>query len=222
MLIDTLLVAHIAVLGYWLGAEFVINSEFRFVCRAASMPFAERKRLMEHVLDVDQHVRYALVLQAGLGTVLGALLGHFPGATTLAWIAGVGGLLWLAFVEVIHRLRHGPAGKRLALLDRLIRYVLLVLFVGAGLAVALGVISLKTWLAWKLVLFGAVMACGIGIRYSIIQFFGVWREIEAGGSNPPREQAIRRIYSAGTSMLGLLWLFIAAIVVLSILKPGAG
>ena len=79
MLINVLLVLHIAVLGYWLGAEFVINSEFRFVCRAASMPFEERKRLMEHVMDVDQHVRYALVLQVGLGTVLSALLGYFPG-----------------------------------------------------------------------------------------------------------------------------------------------
>jgi len=220
MPVDVLVVIHIAVLGYWLGAEFVINSEFRFVCRAASMPFNERKRLMEHVMDVDQHVRYALILQAGLGTVLSALLGYFPGGATLAWAAGLATVLWLAFVEIVHRLRHGVSGRKLALLDRLVRYVLLAALVVGGLAGAVGALGLQTWLAWKLVLFGAVIACGIGIRYYIIQFFGIWRQIEANGSSPSRERAIRKNYAAGTSILGLLWLCIAAITTLSILKPG--
>jgi len=219
MLIDALLIIHIAVLGYWLGAEFVINSEFRFVCRASSMPFAERKRLMEHVMDADQHVRYALVLQAGLGTVLSALLGYFPGGAPLAWAAGLATALWLAFVEIIHRLRHGAAGKRLAFLDRLIRYALMAALVAGGLAAVQGAIALEGWLAWKLILFGAVIACGIGIRYCIIRFFGVWRQIEAQGSSAARESAIRRNYVKGTSLLGLLWLCIAAIVALSVAKP---
>ena len=219
MPVDVLLVIHIAVLGYWLGAEFVINSEFRFVCRAASMPFEERKRLMEHVMDVDQHVRYALVLQAGLGTVLSALLGYFPGGATLAWAAGLATLLWLAFVETVHRLRHSASGQQLALLDRLIRYLLLAALVPGGLA-AIFVGFSQSWLAWKLVLFGGVIACGIGIRYYIIQFFGIWRQIEAKGSNSSRERAIRKNYTAGTSMLGLLWLCIAAITILSVAKPG--
>ena len=221
MPVDVLLVLHIAVLGYWLGAEFVINSEFRYVCRAASMPFEERKRLMEHVMDVDQHVRYALVLQAGLGTTLAALLGYLPGGAPLAWAAGLATVFWLAFVEITHRLRHGAVGKQLAFLDRLIRHALMTVLVVGGLAAANGAIPLQGWLAWKLVLFGAVIACGIGIRYCIIRFFRVWRQIEANGSNSARERAIRKNYAAGTSVLGLLWLFIAAITVLSIAKPQA-
>ena len=63
MLYTSLLVAHIAVLGYWLGSELVINHTYRYVSWSAGMPFAERDRLMDHVMDVDQHVRYALVLQ---------------------------------------------------------------------------------------------------------------------------------------------------------------
>ncbi len=59
MLIEVLLVAHIVVLGYWLEAEFVINSEYRYVSRAAGMPLAERARLMEYVMKV---VPSALVL----------------------------------------------------------------------------------------------------------------------------------------------------------------
>ena len=106
MLISVLLVAHIAVLGYWLGSEFVINSTYRYVSYGSRMPFAERDRLMDHVMHVDQHVRYALVLQAGLGFALAALYGYVPGGTATAWVAGTLAAIWLAFVEIVHRLRH--------------------------------------------------------------------------------------------------------------------
>jgi hypothetical protein len=72
-------VLRIAVLGYWLGSELVINSTYRLVAFGDRLPFDERTRLMEHVMDVDQHVRYALVLQAALGTALAALYGLVPG-----------------------------------------------------------------------------------------------------------------------------------------------
>jgi len=220
MIVEVLLVFHIAVLGYWLGSEFVINSEYRYVCRASSMPFSERKRLMEHVMDVDQHVRYALVLQAGLGTVLAALLGYIPGGTTLALTAGIVGISWLVFVEIIHRVRHGAVGQNLALLDRAIRYVLLIVLFGVGVTTALGAISLQGWLALKLVLFGCVIASGIGIRLSIIAFFRVWGDIDANGSTEDKEKEIWWIYTWGTGILVLLWVFIAGIVVLSVMKPG--
>ena len=87
MLPQTILVAHILVVGYWLGSDLVINSTFRYVSRASAMPFPDRNRLLEHVLDVDQHVRYALILQVWLGTTLGALLGYFPGGILLAGTA---------------------------------------------------------------------------------------------------------------------------------------
>ena len=67
MIAHTLLVFHIAVLGYWLGSELVINSTYRHVAWAADMPFEQRDRLMDHVMDADQHVRYALLLQLMLG-----------------------------------------------------------------------------------------------------------------------------------------------------------
>ena len=42
MLLTVLLVAHIAVLGYWLGSELVINSTYRYVSYGRHVPFAER------------------------------------------------------------------------------------------------------------------------------------------------------------------------------------
>jgi predicted outer membrane lipoprotein len=214
-----LLVAHIVVLGYWLGTELVINSTYRYVAYGERMPFDERTRLMEHVMDADQHVRYALVLQAGLGTAIAALYGYFPGGANLAIAAGVIGALWLIFVEVVHRLRHERLGSRLATVDRGSRYVLMALF----LALAVGLIGpdwpMPPWLRWKVGLFAAAMMCGVGIRYALIDHFRTWAIMERDGPTPETNAIIRRTYVRGTSVLVLLWVFITAIVLTSVIKP---
>jgi len=219
VILQALLVAHIAVLGYWLGSELVINSTFRYVSLSAGTPFAERDRLMDHVMDVDQHVRYALVLQAGLGTILGAHYGYFPGGDALAWAAAVLMAAWLLLIEVTHRRRNTIAGRRLAALDRGIRWLVIAFLVALALAAFSGATSLPPWLAWKLLAFAGVIACGLGIRFSLIRFYRNWRTIGREGSNERREREVRAVYTQATSLLGLLWAFIAAITVLSLAKP---
>lgn len=222
MLVQWLLVAHVVVLGYWLGSEFVINSTYRYVSYRGDMPFAERKALMEHVLDVDQHVRYALVLQAGLGVVLALLLGYLPGGPPLAAaVAGVA-VFWLGFVELVHRWRKRPQGARLAGIDRAIRYGLLMTLAIAWIGTLTGTIPLAGWLGWKLLCFGGVILCGVGIRFQIIRFFETWAVMERSGSTKALEDRIRQIYVRATSILVGLWTFIAAMVVLSVWKPGLG
>jgi len=214
-----LLVMHIAVLGYWLGSELVINSTYRYVSYSPAMPFAERDRLMDHVMTVDQHVRYALVLQAGLGTMLAARYGFFPGGASLAWGAVAAMAFWLALVEAAHRFRKTGAGRRLAAIDRAIRYLLIVALLAVASAAALGGVASPRWLAWKLAAFAGVIACGLGIRFALMAFFRTWAEIARDGSNDTREREIRAIYVRATSVLGLLWLLLGAITALSVFKP---
>lgn len=219
MLLQILLVAHIAVLGYWLGSELVINSTYRYVCYSKETPFAERSRLMEQVMHVDQHVRYALVLQAGLGVSLAALYGLIPGAAATATVAAVLCVLWLGFVEAAHRLRHGRVGSMLGTVDRASRYV----FMAVLLCLASGLIGgswgMPLWLRWKLALFAGVMAAGVGIRLALISHFRTWRLMAQVGPDDASNATIRRTYIKATSVLAVLWLFIAAIVVVSVYKP---
>lgn len=219
MLYKALLVAHIVVLGYWLGSELVINSTYRYVSWAGGMPFAERNRLMDHVMDVDQHVRYALVLQATLGTMLLALLGYVPGGTAVMWTAAVVGAAWLALVEGTHRLRSSQLGRQLATLDRGIRYLAVIALVSITLFGQQWFPALPRWLAWKLSAFAGVIACGLGIRFALMAFYRTWVEIAREGSSDAREAQIRRTYVQATSVLGLLWVFIAVAVALSVWRP---
>lgn len=216
---NLLLIFHIMVVGYWFGSELVINSTSRYVCFSDHMPMDERTRLMNHVMNVDQHVRYALVIQFGLGFAMAAYYGYVPGGMTAAWAFAAFGIAWLAFVEVIHHLRHRPIGKRLAATDRFSRYILMAIL----FAIAFGVLGadwpLPFWLRVKLGLFAGVMACGVGIRFSVLARFREWAVMQVEGASPASNALVRRTYMISTSILVLLWLLILAIVVLSALKP---
>lgn len=211
--------AHIAVLGYWLGAELVINSTYRYVAYGGDIPFPERNRLMQHVMRVDQHVRYALVLQAGLGVALAALYGYVPGGTPIAWAAAILAAAWLAFVEVVHRLRHTARGQKLARLDRAMRYAL----IGLLLAIAFGLIgggwAMPYWLRLKLGLFAGVIASGVAIRLALLGHFRTFAIMMREGVSDETNAIVRRIYALATSILVLLWVFITALVAVSVWKP---
>lgn len=219
MWLDALAVAHIVVLGYWLGSELVINSTFRYVSHARALPFAERDRLLDHVMDVDQHVRYALILQAGLGTALAARYGYLPGGTALAVAAGLFAAGWLVLVELTHRRRKTGAGALLALADHAVRHaVMLALLVVGALALS-GLVAAPGWLAWKVILFAGVIVCGVGIRLALIRFFAVWQEIGAHGSDDALEWRLRQGYRRATAILVVLWLLIGGITLLSVARP---
>lgn len=219
MLLQILLVAHIGIVGYWLGSELVINSTYRYVCFGAQLPFPERNRMMEHVMGADQHVRYALALQVATGFALATLYGFIPGGSTAAWIAAIFGVLWLAFIETVHRLRHARASRRLGAIDRASRYVLMAVLI----CISVGVIGrgwgTPGWLRLKLALFAGVMACGVGIRIALIAHFRVWKVMAQNGPDESCNALIRSIYVKATSILGLLWALIICMVVISIWKP---
>jgi len=214
-----ILVFHIAVLGYWLGSELVINSTYRYVSYSRNMPFDERQRLMDHVMVVDQHVRYALVLQAALGTMLAASYGLVPGGDTTVTVAGILGVIWLGFVEAVHRLHKTAVGRLLAAIDRGSRYVLMAVLAALAFGLVGAEWAMPLWLRLKLGLFAGVMACGVGIRFALIAHFHTWAIMARDGVTTERNEIIERTYVRATSVLVLLWVFLAAIVAVSVIKP---
>lgn len=213
MSLAPLLALHIAVMGYWLGADLVINGFYRFVVHRADLPLAARDAMTDHLMNADQHVRYALVAQAALGTMLLALLGMLP--PLLAWLAPLAGAAWLALVEAAHRARKSPRGARLALIDRVLRYGAAALLVAAALAMS----DWPGWLRLKLALFAGVIGCGVLIRFQLVRHFQVWHALLAGGAEAAREAELRAIYRKATAILTLLWGQIAAIGLLAVFKP---
>ena len=218
-LTSALLVLHVAVLGFWLGAELVINSTFRFVATGRDIPLKSRSRLLRHVMNADQLVRYALAMQVILGSLLAMRAGMVPGSTGLQSVVAVGGAVWLVYIELVHRLRDRRCGPYLAAVDRWLRYVLLAVlaFIAAGFVGSAW--PVPGWLRLKLGLFAGVVACGVGIRLLLLNFFATWRQLAPDEDNAAAEAGIRSGYRRSTAVLVVLWALIAAIVTLSVIRP---
>ncbi len=218
-MIHWLLVAHIIVVGYWLGAELVINSSFRFATRDVASSHDARDRMLKHVMDTDQHVRFALVLQASLGTILMAAYGWVPGGQPLMIAAAMVGLFWLCFVEYIHRVRHSVAGERLAALDRGSRYVLMAVLLLMSVGLIGGNWPIPLWLRFKFAAFAGVIATGVLVRLQLIRFFRVWGEMKSAGVTDARNARVIALEKQATFLIVMIWVFIAIIVALSLFKP---
>ena len=65
---------HVLVMGYWLGSELVINALTHYVARTTTLSGTERMRLWDFLLDVDQHVRNAMIMSVPLGFTLASML----------------------------------------------------------------------------------------------------------------------------------------------------
>jgi hypothetical protein len=145
--------------------------------------------------------------------------GFIPGGDTAFWIVALSTVLWLGFVEAVHRLRHSNTGTFLASIDRASRYVLIAVFLALAFQAIGGAWPAPLWLRIKFGLFAGIIACGVGIRIALIAYFRTWKLMATDGVTATHNDDIKRHYIAATSVLALLWVCIAAVVVVSVWKP---
>jgi len=217
---DILLWLHVLVMGYWIGSDLVINALTHYVARADGLPPAERKRLWDFLMHVDQHPRNALILSVPLGFTLAAQIGLLQldnAALTMLWLASAA---WFAQMWITHWKREDGGGASLAKWDWRIRYILIAAFVFMGVQSLLtGSPLAAPWLAWKAILFAGVMACGIGIRHFIRRCYPAWPRIWDGRGTPDDEAAVRKALMQATYVLWLLWAQLFVIGWLGVTKP---
>ena len=109
--------AHVLVMGYWLGSELVINALTHYIARTTSLPGIERMRLWDFLLDVDQHVRNAMIISVPLGFTLASMLGLLPLTNGEMWALWIASALWFWYMWLAHWRRNAPSGPRLARWD---------------------------------------------------------------------------------------------------------
>ncbi len=220
---ELILWLHVAVMGYWIGSDLIVNALTHYVTRATSLPGPERKRLWDFLMHVDQHPRNALILSVPLGFTLAAQIG-------LMWLDNValatlwlGSAAWFAYMWVVHWKRSATSGPALARWDWRMRYILIAVFMFIGVqSLITGRPLAAPWLAWKVILFAGVMVCGIGIRYYIRESYRAWPRIWAGQGTADDEHLVRTAMDRATWVLWLLWTLLVVIGWLGVAKPHFG
>ncbi|MCP5471231.1 MAG: hypothetical protein H7A18_04005 [Sinobacteraceae bacterium] len=213
--------AHVLVMGYWLGSELVINALTHYVTRADSLPGAERMKLWDFVLDVDQHVRNAMIMSVPLGLSLAAWMGLSPltgGWLVLVWVLSIA---WFWLMWATHLQRKSPTGRRLAAWDWGVRYVLIAAFGLSGLvSLATGWPFPSKWLALKVLLVAPAIACGLGVRHYIrLAYQQALPAIAADRAGPGENALFRSAMIRATWVLVILWTILFTIGALGALKP---
>jgi hypothetical protein len=184
------LYAHILLFVYWLGADLGVLILARAVKRP-DLGFEQRALLLKMALLIDVTPRIAFVLMFPVGFQLATGLGLVDaGRWTLAavWLLAVA---WLALVLAIGRSEGTPRGQRLMQFHLALQGVLAVLFVGIGTSSLLGHGPFEgAWLAAKVLLFGLIFACAIGIDWEFRPIGPAFQRLATEGSGPEVEAAI--------------------------------
>ncbi len=216
-----LLWAHVLVMGYWLGSELVINALTHYVTRATSLSGTERMKLWDFLLDVDQHVRNAMIMSVPLGFSLAALMGLVPLEGVGLWVLWILSVAWFWFMWLVHWRRKTPQAATLARWDWWIRYALIAFFAGSAiLSLASGWPYAANWLALKVLLFAGTMICGVAVRHYIREAYrSAIPAIAADRASAADNEKFRMLMRKATWALAVLWVLLFTIGGLGALKP---
>lgn len=211
---------HILLFVYWLGADLGVFVASRYVARA-DLALEERLRFLELLLSVDMGPRTALILMIPVGFTLATTLGLAPfadGWLPAIWVIAVG---WLVLAWHLFRAGRDPRAARWARVDQLLRIAVIIAFLGTGLATFLTGGPLGTaWLAGKFVLFAGVVTLGLLLRIVIRDWIRGFAQLRVEATRDSANALIHAAHRRAARMAMLLWLFVAAIAFLGVVKPG--
>lgn len=211
---NLLLFIHILLLVYWLGADLGVMILGKQVKRT-DLSFEQRALLLQMAMVIDFTPRIAFIAMFPVGYALSARLGLVPGDAIIQWSLVLVALAWL--VLVLTTLRSEGTSRGAFLQKVQVGY----LFLLGLLLVALGAHSLGTegglfaqnWLAAKVLLFGLICFCAIGIDWAFKPLVVAFPQL-AQGSTPELEKvisgsmdnALRFVYALYGLLIIIAWL----------------
>jgi len=212
--------AHILLFVYWLGGDVGVFYSSRFVIDAK---LSRDARLIAHriFVELDQLPRYCLALMLSVGGLLAFYIGvpHLPGQLPLILALGP---LWALLVWAIHHYQGQPLGQTLAKFDFYFRcFMIVALIASVGYAYGDGRIRPYPWLAAKLLIFAAIIFCGIVIRVRIPRFVGGYRQLLTNGATDESDRDMEQGLKACRPFVLAIWAGLLLAAWLGIAQPGS-
>ncbi|MBK6598659.1 MAG: hypothetical protein IPG25_12555 [Proteobacteria bacterium] len=121
-----LVVLHVVLFAYWLGADFGVFTCSRYIVRP-DLPLAERERFLEALLAIDIMPRTAIVLLPFVGLQMASMRGSIDLSSATLVVAWSVGFVWLAVVWMAYLKTREPTGPFWQRIDVSWRVVLIVI-----------------------------------------------------------------------------------------------
>lgn len=210
---ELLIVAHILIIGYWLGTDLAVY----YISNAivdANKPVPVRLFAAKLMFLLDMVPRTALILTLLTGLSLAGSR-WFPPGMIAAWWLWPMLLAWLGLTWAVFRLEHSEWGHRLARIDFAFRLVVTLVCFTMSLALFFGIgpFSPVPWLAAKLGIMAFIIALGLVIRIQLKPFGPLFAAVAQGRSDDVTEAELRRLIARVKIPVWMIWagLVIAAI-----------
>lgn len=216
---NVLLLLHILMFGYWLGADLGV-----FFCDSQmtrdDLDIEERLRVRRIRYKVDMAPRTCFVLILALGFTLARRYGS---PIDGLWLAAIwaGCLAWLALIWSARLLGGTPRGAALSRFDRKVWFTtgLTMMALGAY-ALFTGTPAVPGWLALKMTIYGLICWNGIWIMRSADHWYPLIEMARRGGEDRLRAEPLMKAtrFWCATSAV-VLWFLVLVVAFLGTTKP---
>ncbi len=224
-LLDALIVLHLVLMAYWLGADLGVFYSSRYVLKP-ELAVESRVTALRIMAWVDMAPRICLVLflPSGVSLMAASEYGErFKGLPVIGvWVFSVA---WLGLVLADHRYTGTALGARIKNVDLLLRLGLIVTLLTVGIYTVLatepfGVTTNPKWLGGKVALYAVAMLFGVLIRFRLRPFGPAFDALVTNGSSREVERTMRRAIQGSAPYVLTIWVLILVIAALGVAKPG--
>jgi hypothetical protein len=214
-----LVIVHVLLFAYWLGADWGVYVNSRYVADA-KLPLDERLRFLRAAFRIDLMPRMAFPLLMAVGMQIASFYGTWPvtGAFMIAvWLFA---LAWLA-VNIAGYLRQGtPAGDRMRNIDQYVRLVLAPVLIGVGSwSLVTGAPIAPKFIAGKLIVFGCMIVVGLVLRAIMRNWAIGFRRLATEGPSPEVDALFQTSLGRARYIAYGMWSLSGVMAILGIAKP---
>lgn len=196
---------HLIAFVYWLGGDLGTFLASRQVVNPANSP-ESRHIALKIMLACDQGPKMAMPLILPLGVHAAVLSGQMPAPAWLVPAVWLLAVVWLGNVLVLYFNEGKAFTTRLAKADLIMRIAIVVVLSVYAVLALLDHLNLADWLAWKLLVFAALVACGIMIRLHLKPFVPAFAAMMANGASAETDAAMQNSIARCRPFVWAIWL----------------
>ncbi len=211
--------AHLIAFVYWLGGDLGTFLASRYVVNRDCSPEA-RAVALKIMLACDQGPKMGMPLILPFGVHMASISGLMPlplWGLALVWLVAA---VWLGNVLVLYFNEGKPFTAVLGRFDLWFRIAVVLGLVAYAIAGLLDDNLIRVdWLSWKLIIFAALVSCGILIRINLKPFGPAFMRLMTEGPSDAVNDALQNSVARCRPWVWAIWagLFVNAAIGLHIL-----
>ena len=214
-----LVVVHVLLFAYWLGADWGVYVTSRYVADP-KLSLEERRRFLQAAFRIDLLPRISFTLLLPVGVQLAAYYGAWPFHRAFVPAVWVFAIAWM-ILNVAGYLHTGtPVGDRLRGIDQSIRLVMAPVLVAAGLwSVFSGHPIAPLFVALKLMVFGCMIIVGLILRAIMKNWAIGFRRLATEGPSTAVDAIFQASLGRARYIAYFMWSLSGVMAILGVTRP---